>query len=38
MKTRNSKRRLEMPDVVFQAVMEEKIQYEKRKNRRKKEF
>lgn len=37
-KTPSSKRKLEMPLCVFQAVMDERVRYEKRKSRRKKEF
>lgn len=37
-KTPSSRRKLEMPVYVFQAVMEERVRYERRRNRRKKEF
>lgn len=38
LKTPNSNRILKLPDLVFQAIMEERALYERRKSRRKKEF
>ncbi len=38
LKTPNSNRILKLPDLVFQAIMEERALYEQRKRRRKKEF
>lgn len=38
LKTPHSKRKLEMPNIVFEAVLEERVRYERRRNRRKKEF
>lgn len=38
LKTPNSNRILKLPDLVFQAIMEERALYEQRKSRRKKEF
>lgn len=37
-KTPSSRRKLEMPACVLQAVMDERVRYEKRRSRRKKEF
>ena len=37
-KTRNSKRKLEIPEIVFEAVLKERIRYEKRRSRRKRDF
>lgn len=37
-KTSSSRRKLEMPACVLQAVMDERVRYEKRRSRRKKEF
>lgn len=38
LKTSSSRRELPIPDYVFEAIMEERKQYEKRRSRRKKEF
>lgn len=38
LKTASSYRELDIPDIVFEAILQEKKQYEKNKNRRKKEF
>lgn len=38
LKTLSSKRRINIPDVVFDVIMEERTRYERRRSRRKKEF
>ncbi|MBQ7838945.1 MAG: site-specific integrase [Lachnospiraceae bacterium] len=38
LKTPCSKRKLKMPNIIFEALLEERVRYEKRRNRRKKEF
>lgn len=38
LKTQNSDRILELPELIFMAIMEERHNYEKRRSRRKKEF
>lgn len=37
-KTSNSKRRLQIPEIIFEAVLKERVRYEKRRSRRKKDF
>lgn len=37
-KTRNSKRKLEIPEIIFEAILKERIRYEKRRSRRKRDF
>ncbi len=38
LKTPCSKRKLKMPTIVFEALLEERVRYERQRNRRKKEF